>query len=306
MRRGLARMLAGALLCGGACGGQRADGGSVGAVEGPNGGGGNGSARAPAQGGGGGAAASAAPNTAVPSGAGSSSGGDFAGTAGTESSSGGGYAGYAAADSSSSGGAAGNAGNPADSSALSGSIWDGGTPVIGGACGAQAEASASATSCGCTRRPGSGNSWQCPEGIGEMVTSSVGPGGGTISIEGRQGPASGVAAAIDIPPNAIAEPTDITLIETAIPPPHDFLDWSPVYRVEPLGFALATPAPIRLPWQNLSGTVPTLGIWYSPDGSCFSRLTDSYTNAGFEQASISRFGYFLVAAQRSAPTDSCP
>jgi hypothetical protein len=143
-------------------------------------------------------------------------------------------------------------------------------------------------------------------GIGEEATVGIGTCGGTISLDGRQSPRSGVTAAIDFPPNAVTKATDITLIETAIPPAHDFLDWSPVYRVEPLGLTLVVPARIRLPWSNLSGSVPALSIWFSPDGVCFTPVPDSYTNAGFEQGSVTRLGYFIVATQRTATTAACP
>ncbi len=186
-------------------------------------------------------------------------------------------------------------------------IWDGGDADVGGICAASASpAEPGATSCGCTRRPGAGTSFQCPAGVGEESVATIGAAGGTVSIAGRQGAASGVDAAIDFPPTALEAPTEVALIETAIPPPLDFLDWSPVYRVEPLGFTLAAPAPIRLPWSNLSGIVSGLSIWFSPDGGCFSRLPDSYTNAGFEQGSITQLGYFVVAAERTASTATCP
>jgi hypothetical protein len=195
-------------------------------------------------------------------------------------------------------------------------IWDGGAATVGGDCSSSStyvgsSSGGNATGCGCTRRPGAGNSFQCPMGVGEEVTVSIGEGGGTVSLDGRQWQQSGVAAAIDFPPTAVAAPTDITLIETAIAPPRDFLDWSPVYRLEPLGLTLATSAPIRLPWSNGTGgggaaDLSALSIWFSPDGACFTRVPDSYTNAGFEQGSVTRLGYFIVAAQRTAATATCP
>jgi hypothetical protein len=174
----------------------------------------------------------------------------------------------------------------------------------------------SAVSCPCTRRPGAGDSLECPAGVGEYSPSTIGPGGGTVQVQGRQGAASGVAAELDFPPTAIAEPTDIKLIETNIPPPQDLLDWSPVYLVEPAGLALSVRTPISLPWS--SGPVPSpesgpiamsaagLSIWFSADGSCFTRVSDSYTNAGFEQGSTTQLGYFIVGAPRTAATASCP
>jgi hypothetical protein len=118
---------------------------------------------------------------------------------------------------------------------------------------------------------------------------------------------SGVDAQISIPPTAIATTTTVTLTETAIPPPHDFLDWSPVYRIDPVGLALAARAPVQFPWSNLSGSVAGgLAIWFSPDGSCFTPLADSYVNAGFNMASTTQLGYFIVAAARSPSAASCP
>jgi hypothetical protein len=176
-------------------------------------------------------------------------------------------------------------------------IWDGGSPRVGGLCSAS---SAGATSCGCTRRQGAGNSFQCAMGVGEEVTASVGPSGGTVSLR-RPWPA------IDFRPTALAKATDITLIETAIAPPRDLLDWSPVYRIEPLGLCLAVPAPLTLPWANSSGTTASnLAIWFSPDGTCFTRVADSYTNAGFEEGSTTQLGYFIVAQARTAATAACP
>jgi hypothetical protein len=173
-----------------------------------------------------------------------------------------------------------------------------------------------AAPCNCTRRPGAGNTLDCPAGVGEYNESTIGPGGGTIQLQGLQFAASGVAAELDFAPTAISTPTDIKLIETNIPPPQDLLDWSPVYLVEPAGLALSVRTPIRLPWSSgpvpssQSGptavTTPGLSIWYSPDGSCFTRVADSYTNAGFEQGSVTQLGYFVVGTPRTAATASCP
>jgi hypothetical protein len=134
----------------------------------------------------------------------------------------------------------------------------------------------------------------------------VGPAGGAITLPGRQGIVSGVSAQVTFAPGAIATPTTITLIETAIAPPSDLLDWSPVYLVEPAGLALANPAALRLPDSNSLSTVSELSIWFSADGSCFTRIPDSYTNAGFEQGSTSQLGYLIVGTPRTASTATCP
>jgi hypothetical protein len=172
-----------------------------------------------------------------------------------------------------------------------------------------------AVSCGCTRRPGPGNTSECPAGLGEYGSATIGPGGGNVQVQGRQGRASGVVAQLAFPPTAIATPTDVTLIETAIPPPQDLLDWSPVYLAEPAGLALAARTPVQLPWSSgpfpasqgpSTTTAAGLSIWYSADGACFTRLADSYTNAGFEQGSTTQLGYFIVGVPRTAAATTCP
>jgi hypothetical protein len=160
--------------------------------------------------------------------------------------------------------------------------------------------------CGCSRRPGGTPSFQCPVGVGEFVTESIGSNGGTLDLTGRQGIVSGVSAHIEFPPTAFASTTDVTLIETAIPPPPDLLDWSPVYRLDPLGAALATPATVRLPWSNSAEIAVGISVWASSDGTCFTRLPDSYTNAGFEQASIESLGYLIVGTTEAAGASACP
>ena len=205
------------------------------------------------------------------------------------------------------------------------SVGDAGPPATGADAGPPFDTDAdagpsvdaeAAVSCGCTRRPGAGNSFQCPAGIGEYSSATIGASGGTVSLQGRQGVASGVAAQLAFPATAIGTPTALKLIETAIAPPQDLLDWSPVYLVEPAGLTLAARTPIQLPWG--SGPLPSpqsgpsvtiaagLAIWFSPDGTCFTRVPDSYTNAGFEQGSVTQLGYFIVGAARTAASAACP
>jgi hypothetical protein len=177
---------------------------------------------------------------------------------------------------------------------------------VGGVC-PNAGSGVGATSCGCSRRPTAPGNFECPAGVGESVSEVVGPSGATLQLAGRMFTTAGVDAQIAIPPTAIATSTTVTLTETSIPPPHDFLDWSPVYRIDPVGFQLAARAPVQFPWSNLSGVVPQrLSIWFSPDGSCFTPLADNYVNAGFNMGSTTQLGYFIVAVERTASTSSCP
>ncbi|MDP8998501.1 MAG: hypothetical protein M3O46_00135 [Myxococcota bacterium] len=211
---------------------------------------------------------------------------------------------------------AGSAAPPQDAGFVTG--IDGAVVDLGGICadaGTAGEAadgaapdSGGASACGCTRRPGGvADTFNCPVGLGEYVSAVIGPAGGTVEIKGRQYLGSGVTASLAFPPTAIATPTTIVLTETAIAPPRDFIDWSPVYRVEPLGLALASPTPVQLPSSNSgSGTFGQIAIWFSPDGSCFTRLPNSYVNAGFNQGSAKELGYFVVGVARSASTLKCP
>ncbi len=159
-------------------------------------------------------------------------------------------------------------------------IWTGDADV-GGICGVGDAATGDAGDgggpswCGCTRRPDAQESFQCPRGVGELATANIGASGGSVELTGHQGIVSGVSAKVDFPPTALASPLEITLIETAIPPPQDLIDWSPVYRLEPLGAALATAAAVRLPWSNSVANVPGLSVWASPDGTCFTRMPSS-------------------------------
>jgi hypothetical protein len=156
----------------------------------------------------------------------------------------------------------------------------------------------------------------CPAGVGQFSEATIGPAGGSVTLQGRQGMVSGIAAEFDFPPNAIATTVNIKLTETNIPPPQEVLDWSPVYRVDPVGLALSVSTPMKLPWSGAplgsseAGTgwvtVPALSIWFSPDGTTFTPISDSYTNAGFEQGSATQLGYFVVGAPRTPATASCP
>ncbi len=143
-------------------------------------------------------------------------------------------------------------------------------------------------------------------GVGEEVTVPIDAAGGDVVLQGRQTAQSGVAVDISFPPTALATQINVTLIETTIAPPADLIDWSPVYRVEPLGLALAASTPVKVPFSNFALQTDPLAIWFSPDGSCFTRLSDSAANAGFVEASLHELGYFLVAEQRSDQTAGCP
>jgi hypothetical protein len=168
--------------------------------------------------------------------------------------------------------------------------------------------SAPAPGCPCTRTLGPGNSYQCPMGVGETAYATIGPAGGELMLVGEQGKASGVAFAIEIPTGAVASDTRISVTETDLPPPSGVLDFSPVYLLEPRGLALAKVAGLQIPWSSNQSLIPNaLGIYARDEsGSCaFKRLTDSYTNAGFEQASLTDLGYLLVGLASTTNPAAC-
>ena len=192
---------------------------------------------------------------------------------------------------------------------------------VGGLCasvdaGGTSDTADAQAACWCTRRPGPGTSFfTCPPGIGDNASVTLDPQStavAAVTVEGRQGVASGVPASIQFAPGAVQSPTEVTLIETSIAPPVDITDWSPVYAVQPLGLALDSSAKISLPWSNgISGSnvvnvPPDLAIWFSADGSCFTRLPSSTDNAGFNTGMISQLGYFIVGDPRTSATASCP
>jgi hypothetical protein len=162
--------------------------------------------------------------------------------------------------------------------------------------------------CNCTRRPGPGQSFACAVGANESASAEIGPEGGTLMLMGQQGKSSGVAFSIDFPPGAFATATMVKVTETSLPPPHELIDYSPVYLVEPFGVWLAKLAAVRVPWGSTSGvTANGLAIYERDETTCaFAPLGDSYVNAGFNQGSIAHLGYLLAGAPRTAAGASCP
>jgi hypothetical protein len=162
--------------------------------------------------------------------------------------------------------------------------------------------------CPCTRRPGPGTSIRCPVGVGQATTMTIGPEGGKIFLDGQQRRATGVPFSVEVPPTALDTATPITVMETTIPPPSDFIDYSPIYYLQPVNVMTTIPMPITIGWSNKDGTVGgDLAVYAGPDGTGpFVRVPDSYLNAGFMQASIKQFGAFFVGYPRRPDQAVCP
>ena len=249
---------------------------------------------------------------------GASTGGGAAGTSITGGTAGvGGHAGStvgtggSGGDGGSTTGSGGAGGSTTGSGGVGGSTTgtggNGGSTAGTGGAGGTDDAGGSAA-CPCTRRPGTGNSWQCPAGVGESTSMTIGPAGGKISLVAQQGKGSGVPFSLDIPPTALSQDTVVTITETSLAPPPDFIDYSPVYLVEPASLASSVRIRISLPSGNTSGMLASaLSVYAAVQwGDPFERVADSYVNAGFMQASITQFGLFFAGSPKTPAQTNCP
>lgn len=166
----------------------------------------------------------------------------------------------------------------------------------------------SATRCGCTRRPGTGEDpFKCPQGIGQIASGVIDAGGGSVALQGQQYKASGVTASLTFAADTVAQATSVSITELANPPPAGLLDWSPVYAFDIGGATLAKPALVQVPWSNLDGVVPQdLALYFSSDGTCFTALANAEGNAGFVTVETTAMGYFIAGVARTSLTAMCP
>jgi len=207
------------------------------------------------------------------------------------------------------GGVGGTQGAPAIGSGGTPDAGVGGTPGtgIGGTGGGGFP-----TGCPCSRAPGRQDpptGWSCPAGRGVSAMAVIGPEGGTLSlVTGNQG----VTLELTIPAGALSAPTAIKVTESAGPTPTGYTDYTPLYEFEPFGLKLAEPARVRVPWSIAlsSGATfnvhPALAAYLlaSSTGN-FERLADSYTNAGFTQASLARLGNLFAGYPATLDPQSC-
>jgi hypothetical protein len=171
--------------------------------------------------------------------------------------------------------------------------------------------------CPCTRRPGVAQSTgagiyaACAVGSGVKTTVTVTPEGGTYFLGtasqfcGAQAQASGVNFELIVPRNAVSVPTTLTLTETKIPPPSEYVDGSPVYSIEPAGVKFALPVALNVPFGALGGEQPPFSI-YASDSAGFTRVADSYMNAGFMQGSIKQTGEVFIGVPKTTSERNCP
>jgi hypothetical protein len=151
--------------------------------------------------------------------------------------------------------------------------------------------------------------WTCPAATGATASASIGPAGGSVSlVTGTEG----VPLDIFFPPGALSELTVIKVSEVTGPTPSGFTDYSLLYAVEPSGLSLKVPASLRLPWaihlqEGVTFLVnPALAVYTSHSAATgFEKRPDSYTNAGFNQASLDQLGYLLAGYPTSLDPAEC-
>ena len=139
--------------------------------------------------------------------------------------------------------------------------WDLSTPASTRSAASPAQALAEPTGapppsppqpgCPCTRRPGQGNSYLCPMGVGQTVLHvhralAV----ASIGLLGQQSAKIEHPVRVDHPPRRARRRHADLCSETDLPPPSGFLDWSPVYFVEPRGLLLSKVAGLQIPWSS--------------------------------------------------------
>lgn len=162
--------------------------------------------------------------------------------------------------------------------------------------------------CPCSRRPGANNSFKCPMGVGESIATILGSAGGSLDLTARQGASSGVGFKIDVPPTTLHSDVEVRITETTTPPPAEFVDYSPIYLVEPGDLSSQVRINLTVPYGGNDGRIPrTLAIYAAADPQGpFERVADSYVNAGFLQGSITHFGAFFAGSPRTDAEAACP
>jgi hypothetical protein len=159
--------------------------------------------------------------------------------------------------------------------------------------------------CPCSRRPGENNSFMCPRGAGATASAVIGPGGGTLLLGGTPS-TLGLDFQLYVPPGALAETVVISVTEAALPPPAPYVDYSPIYDLQPAGLTSSAPMTVTVPWMNVDGIVPReLAIYQSTQdcGISYTRVADSGQNAGFNEGSLSILGPVFMGYPRDAAVD---
>ena len=181
----------------------------------------------------------------------------------------------------------------------------GGAPLGGGGV-PQGIAGSTNVSCPCSRRAEAPISMDCPRGTDRASAAMVGPGGANVVLTGTR-QTRGVPFELEIFAGSLENETEIVIVESSEAPPKGFVDWSPVYAIEPAELGFVQGAAIQIPaFSSLTSLDSGMAIYFSDsaDGP-FEKLADSYVNAGFLQATALKTGFFFVGYP-SADDGSCP
>jgi hypothetical protein len=131
--------------------------------------------------------------------------------------------------------------------------------------------------------------------------------GGEVVLEGTPSTV-GTSFRLFIPPKAVSESTRIEVTEMDLAAPAEYVDYSPVYLVEPRGQSFERSVEVRVPATNSLGTIdPSLSVYFGQEeAGPFERLTDSYINAGFLQATLPGGGYVFAGYPKTGAVVGCP
>jgi hypothetical protein len=160
--------------------------------------------------------------------------------------------------------------------------------------------------CPCTRRPGPGNAEPCAQGVGQMATGRIGPGGGTLVLTGQQGLSNGDGAKLDVPSGALPGDVLISIVELGQAPPGSLVDYSPIYSFEPSDLTFAVPATFHIPWGSTTPAPAGLTAFWSPCNGVFHYVSDVTVGATTVDGTTSSLGWVVVGVAKGSSTQSCP
>jgi hypothetical protein len=135
-------------------------------------------------------------------------------------------------------------------------------------------------------------------------------GSGTSTLGRMDVNGGGVAVgffSIDLPPMSLPSATTFIFHETTIPPPVEYVDFSPILVIAPF-VTLRSPAKITLTVRNEPDVPLTnVSIYAAKDQfSPFTRVADSSVEGGVVRGSVTELGAFFAGYPKSADQKDCP
>ena len=114
---------------------------------------------------------------------------------------------------------------------------------------------------------------------------------------------------LTVSPKTFDKDVAVVIKETSIPPPANFTDWSPIFEIAPACIRTSSLMKLKLPYGNKSGAhfPPGFTLYFAKDrNGPFTAVADAYHNAGFFDAGITDFGFFLIGAPKPPDQAGCP